>query len=82
MVKGILDCATETYVPFDPTPPALTLSSGAAPAEGLRTVSVCIRDDAGNDALAVDTILLDTHDPTGSVSITRSRTSWRSPTAG
>jgi hypothetical protein len=51
-----LDCATAAYAAFDGSEPrALTL---AAP-DGAKTISACVRDPAGNTALATAGIVLD-----------------------
>ncbi|MDF1565996.1 MAG: fibronectin type III domain-containing protein [Deltaproteobacteria bacterium] len=59
-----LDCATATYVGFS-SPFTWSLSAG----DGLKTVTVCFEDAAGNRDSASDTITLDTANPTGSMTI-------------
>jgi len=61
-----LDCATATYTTFQPTV-AHQLTSG----DGAKTVSVCVRDAAGQVAAASasDTIVVDTTAPTGVLTV-------------
>ncbi|MDF1564477.1 MAG: hypothetical protein P1V51_15640 [Deltaproteobacteria bacterium] len=59
-----LDCATATYVGFS-SPFTWSLSAG----DGLKTVTACLEDAAGNRDSASDTITLDTANPTGSMTI-------------
>jgi hypothetical protein len=61
-----LDCATATYTVFQPTV-AHQLTSG----DGVKTVSVCVRDAAGQVAAASasDTIVVDTTAPTGVLTV-------------
>jgi hypothetical protein len=65
-----LDCADLSgYEAFNATK-ALTLSTGAAPAEGQRTVSACVRSTtSGLTRAASDAIFLDTFAPDGSIVI-------------
>jgi hypothetical protein len=65
-----LDCADLSgYEAFNGTK-ALSLSSGAAPAEGQRTVSACVRSTTSSlTRAASDTIFLDTFAPDGTIVI-------------
>jgi hypothetical protein len=74
-----VDCATATpYIASAPTA-AVVLPTGTAPQDGLRTVSVCFKDVAGNTALVTDSILLDRFAPTGSVVIAQGAAFATSP---
>ena len=68
-----LDCDDlNAYTDFDPKGATITLSSGDAPAEGYRTVSVCVWNGSLGEPetqRASDTIFLDTYAPSGSVEI-------------
>ena len=66
--EGTLNCGTATFVAVATTA-NLTLAAGAAPAEGDRVVSVCLRDAAGNAARFTDGIYVDSFDPAGTVRV-------------
>lgn len=68
---GTLDCDSPVgYAPFNPSSPLpLTLSGGAAPFEGARTVSACVRQGAAVPLFAQDSIVLDTFAPTGTLAL-------------
>ena len=55
-----LDCGTAQYEPFR-SEASIILTAG----DGQKTVSVCLKDAAGNVALVSDSIILDTTPPAG-----------------
>lgn len=70
-----LDCATANYGPLH------TLESWPLPgADGLKSVSLCVRDKAGNTASATDAITLDRQAPVGSVTLAGGAMYTTSPT--
>jgi PKD repeat protein len=70
---GVWD--TETWEDFSPTK-TWTLTSG----DGIKTVYYQIKDNAGLISTYSDTIILDTKQPTGSVTIAEGATYTKSPT--
>lgn len=67
-----LDCATASYEAFA-TQRAFSLTGG----DGLRTVTGCLRDEAGNTGLVSATIGLDTQKPTATVLLASGATHTR-----
>ncbi len=60
---GFLDCGAATYQPYAAGPHALTLPAG----DGLKNISLCLKDTAGNTATATTAVTLDTRDPVGTL---------------
>ncbi|MFC1611265.1 hypothetical protein ACFL6C_09910, partial [Myxococcota bacterium] len=59
VAQGFLDCSGATYVAFAAGNTPLTLGGG----DGLKTVSLCLKDRAGNTAGFSTAVTLDTLDP-------------------
>ncbi len=64
VAQGFLDCNGATYGAFAASP-GLTLTGG----DGLKTVSLCLKDLAGNTAGYSAQVSLDTQNPNGSLAI-------------
>ena len=77
IANGPLVCATATWSPFAADPNWVLDTT----ADGLKTVTVCLEDAAGNQAAVSDTIELDTTPPTGTISLNGGDTWSTSPTA-
>lgn len=65
VAQGFLDCGGTSYVPFAASVSGFALTG----TDGLKTISLCLRDLAGNTAGFSTTVTLDTEDPTGTLSI-------------
>ena len=85
VAEGVtIDCTAGTgYVAFAETVTLPSLTAGSAPAEGVRTVSACIRKstDTTQTKAATDTIFVDSFAPDGTITVNGAVTSSPTVTA-